>query len=157
PTILAALIAFVAVNLLTPRYLSETRVLIENRETAYSRPEVDRTPDRDRVLLDAEAVQSQVQIFQSRDLARKVARDLKLGELKEFNSESPVYQIMSGLSALIGFSNEPSRKTLEERVLEHYYERLGVSQVDKSRVVAVDFQSQDSELAAKVANAIGAE
>jgi len=50
PTILAALLAFVAVNMLTPRYLSETRVLIENRETSYSRPENDRNVDRDRTL-----------------------------------------------------------------------------------------------------------
>ncbi len=157
PTILAALLAFVAVNMLTPRYLSETRVLIENRETSYSRPENDRNVDRDRTLLDAEALQSQVQIFQSQDLARKVARDLKLTEYKEFNSENSAYQIMTGLVALVGFTREPSRKTLEERVLEHYYERLSAYQVEKSRVVAVDFQSEDPELAAKVANAIGAE
>lgn len=157
PTILAALVAFVAVNMLTPRYLSETRVLIENRETSYSRPENDRNVDRDRTLLDAEALQSQVQIFQSQDLARKVARDLKLAESKEFNSENPAYQIMTGLVSLVGFTREPSRKTLEERVLEHYYERLSAYQVEKSRVVAVDFQSEDPELAAKAANAIGAE
>ena len=157
PTLLAALLAFVVVNMLTPRYLSEARVLIENRETAYNRPEIDRTADRDRTLLDAEAVQSQVQIFQSRDLARKVARDLELAELKEFNSESAAHQIMNGLAALVGFAREPSRKTVEERVLEHFYERFAVSQVDKSRVVAVDFQSEDPELAARVANAISAE
>jgi polysaccharide biosynthesis transport protein len=157
PTILAALLAFVAVNMLTPRYLSEARVLIENRETSYSRPENDRTVDRDRTLLDAEALQSQVQIFQSQDLARKVARDLKLAEYKEFNSENAAHLIMTGLAALVGFTSEPSRKTLEERVLERYYDRLTVYQVEKSRVVAVDFQSEDSDLAAKVANAIGAE
>jgi uncharacterized protein involved in exopolysaccharide biosynthesis len=157
PTILAALVAFVAVNMLTPRYLSETRVLIENRETSYSRPENDRNVDRDRTLLDAEALQSQVQIFQSQDLARKVARDLKLAEYKEFNSENPAHQIMTALVSLVGFTREPSRKTLEERVLERYYERLTVYQVEKSRVVAVDFQSEDPDLAAKAANAIGAE
>src|SRR5260221_2371807 len=157
PTIFAALLAFAAVNVITPRYRSEARVLIENRETSYSRPENDRNADRDRTLLDAEAVQSQVQIFQSRDLARKVARDLKLAEYKEFNSESAAYQIMTGLVSLVGITREPARKTLEERVLEHYYDRLTVYQVEKSRVVAVDFQSEDPELAAKVANAIGAE
>jgi polysaccharide biosynthesis transport protein len=157
PTILAAVLAFLAVNMLTPRYLSEARVLIENRETSYSRPEIDRAVERDRTLLDPEALQSQVQIFQSRDLARKVARDLKLAEYKEFNSESAAYQVMTALVSLVGITREPARKTLEERVLEHYYDRLTVYQVEKSRVVAVDFQSEDPELAAKVANAIGAE
>jgi len=156
PTIVAAFVAFAVVNVITPRYRSEARVLIENRETSYSRPENDRN-DRDRTLLDAEAVQSQVQIFQSRDLARKVARDLKLAEDKEFNSESAVHQIMSAFVSLVGFTREPSRKTVEERVLERYYERLTAYQVEKSRVVAVDFQSENPELAARAANAIGAE
>jgi len=39
-------------------------------------------------------------------------------------------------------------------VLEAYYERLSVFQVDKSRVVAIEFQSADPDLAAKVANAV---
>jgi tyrosine-protein kinase Etk/Wzc len=157
PTILAALLAFAVVNVITPRYRSEARVLIENRETSYSRPENDRSADRDRTLLDAEAVQSQVQIFQSRDLARKVARDLKLAELKEFNSDSTAHQIMTALVSLVGFTREPSRKTVEERVLERYYDNLTAYQVEKSRVVAVDFQSEDPELAARIANAIGVE
>jgi polysaccharide biosynthesis transport protein len=157
PTIVAALLAFAAVNVITPRYRSEARVLIENRETSYSRPENDRGADRDRTLLDAEAVQSQVQIFQSRDLARKVARDLKLAEYKEFNSDSTAHQIMTALVSLVGFTREPSRKTVEERVLERYYDNLTAYQVEKSRVVAVDFQSEDPELAAKIANAIGVE
>src|SRR5258708_35422907 len=148
PTIVAAFVAFAVVNVITPRYRSEARVLIENRETSYSRPENDRN-DRDRTLLDAEAVQSQVQIFQSRDLARKVARDLKLAEDKEFNSESAAHQIMGALTSLVGFTREPSRKTVEERVLERYYERLTAYQVEKSRVVAVDFQSENPELAAR--------
>ena len=156
PTIVAALVAFAAVNVITPRYRSEARVLIENRETSYSRPENDRA-DRDRTLLDAEAVQSQVQIFQSRDLARKVARDLKLAELKEFNSDNVAHQIMTALVSLVGFTHEPSRKTVEERVLERYYDNLTAYQIEKSRVVAVDFQSEDPELAAKIANAIGVE
>ena len=41
-------ISFVAVNLVTPRYKSETRILIESRETAYSRPDGERLVDRDR-------------------------------------------------------------------------------------------------------------
>ncbi|HLF11877.1 MAG TPA: Wzz/FepE/Etk N-terminal domain-containing protein, partial [Gammaproteobacteria bacterium] len=80
PTLLVAVASFVAVNLVTPRYKSETRILIENRETVYNRPEADRNSERDRPLLDPEAVQSQVQLALSRDLARAVVRDLKLGE-----------------------------------------------------------------------------
>ena len=138
PTILAALLAFAAVNVITPRYRSEARVLIENRETSYSRPENDRA-DRDRTLLDAEAVQSQVQIFQSRDLARKVARDLKLAELKEFNPMAPRTR-STALVSLVGFTREPHGRQ-SRQVLERYYDNLTAYQIEKSRVVAIDFQS----------------
>ena len=39
--------------------------------------------------------------------------------------------------------------TPEERVLEAYYERLTVFPVDKSRVISIEFQSADPELAAQ--------
>src|SRR5690606_40056276 len=57
PTLIAFFAALVVVNLLTPLYRSEARVLIENRETAYNRPEPDRGTAPDRTLVDAEAVQ----------------------------------------------------------------------------------------------------
>ena len=44
--------------------------------------------------------------------------------------------------------------TVEERVLAAYYERLSAYAVDKSRVIAIEFQSADPELAARAANAI---
>ena len=157
PTILAAVISFLVVNVLTPRYRSEARVLIENRETSYSRPEIDRANDRDRTLVDPEAVQSQAQLVQSRDLARKVVYSLKLNERKEFNSESSARIMMDALLTVIGVPRDPSKMSIEERVLERYYDRLTVYAVEKSRVIGIDFQSEDPELAAKVANAIAAE
>jgi uncharacterized protein involved in exopolysaccharide biosynthesis len=44
--------------------------------------------------------------------------------------------------------------TPQERVLESYYDRLTVYPVEKSRVIVIDFLSEDPELAARVANAI---
>jgi Mrp family chromosome partitioning ATPase/capsule polysaccharide export protein KpsE/RkpR len=44
--------------------------------------------------------------------------------------------------------------TDEDRILERYFERLTVFQVDKSRVISIEFQSQDAEFAARVANAV---
>src|ERR1044072_8489741 len=54
----------------------------------------------------------------------------------------------------LGLAKDPLRMTPEERVLEAYFERLSVFPVDKSRVIAIEFQSADPELAAHVANAI---
>jgi polysaccharide biosynthesis transport protein len=44
--------------------------------------------------------------------------------------------------------------TPEERVLESWYDRLTAYPVDKSRVIVIEFQSQDPMLAAKITNAI---
>lgn len=157
PTIITAFAAFIIVNLLTPLYRSESRVLIENRETAYNRPEADRGTALDRTLIDPEAVQSQVQIIQSRDLARKVVYALKLNENKEFNSESGFKIILRSILSLAGLKRDPSKMSIEERVLERFYERLSVYQIEKSRVIGIDFQSEQPQLAAEVANEIATE
>lgn len=152
PTLIVGVAAAVIVNLLTPVYRSETQVLIENRETAYFRPEgAERGAERDRP--DAETVQSQVQLAYSRDLARTVINELKLATRPEFNPESRT-AALSGVLRLLGLARDPSRMTFDERVLERYYERLTVYQVDRSRVIAIQFRSENPVLAAEVANAV---
>ena len=154
PTLLVAALTFAAVNLVTPRYKSEARLFIEGRENVFLRPEAEKLGERDRALIDQEAVTSQVQLVLSRDLARKVIKDLKLTELPEFdpvlNGVSAVRQVL----AMIGFAKDPLKMSPEERVLEAYYERLTAFAVDKSRVISVEFTSADPELAAKAANAV---
>lgn len=153
PTLIAALASFAVVNFMTPRYKSESRVLIESRETAYNRAEGDRNVERDRTLVDAEAVQSQVQLALSRDLARKIVRELKLADRAEFNPEVGG-SVFGRILALVGLLRDASRLSVEERVLDRYYERLTVYPIDKTRVIVIEFQSEDSDLAAKVTNAV---
>ncbi len=61
---------------------------------------------------------------------------------------------LKSLLALFGIGRDPFSLTPEERVLDAYYERFQAYAVDKSRVIVVEFQSQDPELAARVANSI---
>jgi succinoglycan biosynthesis transport protein ExoP len=154
PALAVAVATFVGVNLLTPRYQSEARILIEGRENVFLRPEAEKSADRAGAAVDQEAVTSQVQLALSRDLARQVVKQLKLGESPEFDSAlrnaSPVVQILR----VVGLAKDPSQMTAEERVLEAYYDRLSVFPVDKSRVIAIEFQSADPELAARVANTV---
>jgi succinoglycan biosynthesis transport protein ExoP len=152
PTVLVAVVASTAVNMLTPKYRSEARVLIEARENVFLRPDAEKTQER--AALDQEAVASQVQLILSRDLARDIIRRLKLGERPEFD---PVLRGISPWRTLLaasGFVRDPLRMTREERNLETYYDRLNVYSVDRSRVIAIEFQSEDPELAARVANAV---
>jgi tyrosine-protein kinase Etk/Wzc len=152
PTLAVAAIAAVAVNLATPRYKSEARALIEGRENVFLRPDAEKRNDR--AIVDQEAVTSRVQLVLSRDVARQVIRQLKLGELPEFDPLLRGVSPVAHLLQVVGLAKDPLRMTPEERVLDSYYERLNTYAVDKSRVIAVEFQSYDPDLAARAANAV---
>src|SRR5262245_34089702 len=62
PALVVAALATVTVNLLTPRYKSESRVLIEAHQNVFVRPEAEKAGDRDRNVVDQEAVASKVQL-----------------------------------------------------------------------------------------------
>src|SRR5262245_50302238 len=66
-TLLAAALAFAAVNYVTRRYKSEARVLIETRDNIFLRPEAERSVERS-ATVDQEAITSQVQLILSRGL-----------------------------------------------------------------------------------------
>jgi polysaccharide biosynthesis transport protein len=153
PTILVGLVTLLAVQVITPRYQSESRVIVESRDNIFLRPEADKDLI-DRNTADQESVTSQAQLILSRDLARDVIAKLKLNELPEFDSTlggvSPVKTVLG----MLGIIKNPASMTPEERVLEAYYDRLTVFPVEKSRVIVIDFLSEDPELAARVANTI---
>ena len=152
PTVLAATLSVLSVNLITPRYKSEARILIDGRENVFLRPSAERSEER--TTLDAEAVTSQVQLLLSRDLAREIIRTNKLADRPEFDPILQGVSPLKSLLALIGIGRDPFSLTPEERVLDSYYDRFTAYAVDKSRVIVIEFQSRDPELASRVANSI---
>lgn len=154
PTLVALVGSFVLVHLLTPKYTGEARLLLEARDGFYTRPAGDRDVSVDRI--DTEAVTSQVQVVLSRDLAREAIRRLNLVGNPEFDSGAGRFGSVSQLIVKIGLSRNPADRTPEDRVLEKYYDALLVFPVARSRIVAIEFQSRDAELAAKAANTIAA-
>jgi tyrosine-protein kinase Etk/Wzc len=153
PTVIALVASLAIVNVITPRYKSEARILIDGRENVFLRPNSDRATE-ERSALDPEAVTSQVQLVLSRDLAREIIRKNRLAERPEFDPVLSGLSPLKSLLALFGIGRDPFSMTPEERVLDAYYERLTVFAVDKSRVIVIEFQSRDPDLAAKVANSI---
>jgi uncharacterized protein involved in exopolysaccharide biosynthesis len=91
---------------------------------------------------------------QSRDLAREIIKKNKLAERPEFDPVLQGFSPLKSLLALVGIGRDPLSLTPEERVLEAYYDRFTAYAVDKSRVIVIEFQSRDPELAARVANSI---
>ncbi|MGO9698251.1 MAG: GumC family protein [Xanthobacteraceae bacterium] len=153
PTFAVALLTFAVVMLIPPKYQGESRVLVVGRDNAFLRPDADRDTG-DRSVIDQEAVTSQAQLILSRDLAVEVINKLKLGELPEFDPALGGVSLLKSLTGFIGLTKNPLSMTPEERVLDAYYDRLNVYPVEKSRVIVIDFLSENPELAARVANAI---
>ena len=153
PTIIVALITFGVVLMIPPKYQSEARVLVVGRDNVFLRPDADKDII-DRSVVDQEAVTSQVQLILSRDLASEVIAKLKLNELPEFDPALGTISLTKRLLGFLGVIKNPLAMSPEERVLEAYYDRLTVFPVEKSRVILIDFLSENPELAAKVANAI---
>jgi uncharacterized protein involved in exopolysaccharide biosynthesis/Mrp family chromosome partitioning ATPase len=151
-TLLSAGAAFLTVNTIRPRYQSEARLLLEARENVFLRAEADKTSER--TTIDPEAVTSQIQLVLSRDLALEVIQKEKLADKPEFDPAAGHFLGLRAILGVLGIGRDLSAMSREERALEAYYDRISVYTVEKSRVIAINFSSEDSDLAAQVANTI---
>jgi len=154
PTLVVAMVSAIGVNMITPRYKSEARILYDGRENVFLRPDADKSVNADSPAADPETLTSQVQIVLSRQLALEVIGQLKLNDLPEFDPVLRGTSVFRHIMALLGISRDLMAMTPEERVLESWYDRLTAYPVDKSRVIVIEFQSFDPKLAAKITNAI---
>jgi exopolysaccharide transport family protein len=150
-TALVGVLAFVGAHSIAPTYKSDTMLLIEPREPSFSAS----GPNASTIepMPDELNVASQVQLLQSVDLMKQVARDLKLHERAEFDPQSSPSALTDFL-VLFGLTKNPLDLAPEERVLKAFKEKLSVYQVEKSRVIGIEFTSKDPQLAADVPNAI---
>ncbi len=148
-TALVGVLAFVGANAISPTYKSDAKLLIEPREPTFSASgtasaAVEPMPDELNIA-------SQVQLLQSVDLIKQVARDLKLHERTEFDPDASP-SVLTDVLVLFGLKSNPLDLPPEERVINAFKEKLNVYQVDKSRVIGIEFTSQDPKLAAAVPN-----
>lgn len=154
--LIATGLTFVALQMVSPKYKSETRILIESRDRNFSRNNNNGNIEQQRALLDQEGIASQVQVITSRDVARAVIRDLSLAKLPEFDT-ALTPSGLTDLLAMLGLISNPLNISPEERVLKQFFKKLKVTQVQRSRVILVEFSSKDPKLAAAVPNAIADE
>ncbi|BCJ90668.1 hypothetical protein IZ6_14030 [Terrihabitans soli] len=154
PTLLAAVLALFVTGSMTPMYKSDAQVLVESNDTIYTRPAPEGTQGTEKQAADELAVQSQVQLLLSRDLAREVVTRLKLAETDEFDPGGGTVSVLKRIMVLLGLSRDPMRMNLDERVLDAYFDQLAVYAVPSSRVIVIEFSSVDPERAALVANTV---
>ncbi|MBW6420443.1 exopolysaccharide transport family protein [Rhizobium sp. XQZ8] len=145
-TIVAAALALVGTSLMKPSYKGESRLLIE------SRPDIagGGAAQANDPILDSLNITSQAQLLQSTDLIKRVARDLNLSKLKEFD---PAAQSMfPDPLVMIGLKQDPMKLDPEDRVIQEFREKLQVYAVENSRVIAIEFSSKDPKLASDIPN-----
>ena len=152
PALVCCLCAVVYVSVVQPRYTGQAKVLVENGENYFTRP--DRTDQLASTLPDDEAVQSQIQLAQSRDIARQAIRRLDLKGNATYDPGARPLGPMSRLLVLLGIERDPAADPSEDRILANYYDRLTVFSVPKSRVIVIEFAAPDPDFAARAANTI---
>jgi len=147
-TVIAAAAALAATSLMKPSYQAETRLLIESRSPNLTGGE-GATQANDPVL-DALNITSQAQVLQSTDLIKRVARELDLAKLKEFDPAAQSF--LPDPLVLIGLKQDPMALDPEDRVIQEFRDKLQVYPVENSRVIAIEFSSHDPKLAADIPN-----
>lgn len=154
-TLGAAAAALLFCAIVKPRYMAESRILVENQESYFTRSDPDPSRSADASsLVDTEAVNSQIQLLTSRDLARKAVQILGLKGNPEFDPDASGGNPLSRLLMLVGLVANPSEQADEDRLLTRFFDHLTVMSPTKTRVLQVEFSSRDPDLAAKGANAV---
>ncbi|MGD0722347.1 MAG: exopolysaccharide transport family protein [Roseiarcus sp.] len=151
PTAAAFALAAAVVILLPPRYTGVAKVLLENQESYYTRPE--KAGAEPAPALDPEAVQSEAETILSPDLARQAIARLALSDRPEFNQGAASGPLAIALS-LFGLAGSGGPQPSETRVVDAFLSRLTAFPVSKTRVLQIEFVSEDPELAARAANLV---
>jgi polysaccharide biosynthesis transport protein len=151
PTLACAVAALGAVMTISPRYTGVAKVLLENQESYFTRP--DKAVGADPAAnFDPEGVQSQAETVTTTELARKAVDQLQLARRVEFNPPDPTNPVAIAWSWLTG--GRAGRP--EDRLMDAFLARLTVFPIAKSRVLQIEFSSKDPSLAARGANTVAA-
>ena len=151
PTAIAFLAALAVIVLVPPRYTGVAKVLLENQESYFTRPDK-ATQEANPAPPDPEAVQSQAEAIMSTALARRAIVKLDLANRPEFN-QSP--GALESILSLVGLARQPpAGRTTEDRLVDIFLQHLNAFPVAKTRVLQIEFTSQDPEFAARGANVV---
>ncbi|MBV8471787.1 MAG: lipopolysaccharide biosynthesis protein [Hyphomicrobiales bacterium] len=145
PTFVCFALALVFVFVVSPHYTGVAKVLLENQESYFTRP--DKAVADPATNFDDEGVQSQAETVATTELARQAVVKLDLADRDEFNPKSSANPLSLILSL---FNGRPG----PDRLVDAFLSRLTVFPVPKSRVLQIEFVSADPAFAARGANAV---
>ena len=145
PTMLAAAAALALVIAVPARYASVAKLLLENQESYLNK--ADKSVGDAAPNLDDTAIQSAAESLATPDIARKAIDKLELDRRAEFHP--------SAVERIIGTMFAGARSgAYDDVAVETFLNRLSVFPVSHTRVLQIEFSSQDPVLAARVANTV---
>ncbi|RLA16763.1 MAG: hypothetical protein DRQ62_15745 [Gammaproteobacteria bacterium] len=165
-TLFITILAILVIFQLTPRYKANAQLLIGTDSRVVDIQSVLASD-----LMGDSAILGEMEVIKSRTLVKRVIKTLHLEDVEEFN---PLLKEQSALAFLnpgnwiseelkqsLGLSRIEEEKTEEERhtellsrMADVFQEKIKVSQIKRSQVVNIEFQSESPKLAAKIANEI---
>jgi uncharacterized protein involved in exopolysaccharide biosynthesis/Mrp family chromosome partitioning ATPase len=170
-TLLFTIAAATIIFNLTPLYVAEALVVIGNREASVTQFGVKTDASSFRPLADTATVQTEMEILRSRNLAAQVVNDLKLATRPEFNpklqSDLEGFGFQEASDAVKSWvttlftggdkstmASANSRNTEQEAALDIFQSELTVAVKTNSRVISVQFENRDPQLATAAVNAL---
>ena len=152
--LLTVILTFVAVTavgepivlkLVQAKFIATSTVFIDNRKYQMFQHQ-SMVGD---TSIDSYAMESQIEILKSENIALAVVRKLRLAEDPEFGSPKPGL-----IGAILGSSEIASNFARERRALAVLASQLTARRIGPTYVIEISFKSSNAERAAMVANAI---
>ncbi len=150
--VVCGLMAYGVAIMSSARYTTSAQVLVDNLETPFNRAQPNESAANRQQIGPAD-VQSQVEVMQSRDIAKQVIDKLHLTDSPEFNAAPIHLSLLKRIAVALGFSADPRRQSPEQRALAAYYSKVKAYQIPESKVIVVEASSRDPRMAAALANA----
>ncbi len=140
----ALVVAALLLSQLRPQYTASASVMVDPRQTNV----VDLEEVLSGLPVNAETVQSEIEVLRSRDLAGRVVDKLKLSDNAEFS------EIVRRQNEKSFLTDQDHQDTIRNAVIDHFLNSLTVKIAGRSRVITMSYRSHDPRLSAAIANNI---
>jgi uncharacterized protein involved in exopolysaccharide biosynthesis len=147
-------ITFATLSAMPPLYRSSAQIILSRDASIYTRPRAEQQPSAESLRIDQDEISSQVEVIQSADALQRIIASLQLEKRPEFNSALRSSGPITGVLRILGLADADRKLPEQERVFNAFRKNLVVYPVAKSHVIAIEFTSTDSKLAADIANAV---
>ncbi len=159
-TILTSVGLFLFLSAIPPRYDSNARIIIENKDNSFNRTINDNGGQQTNNQFDEEAIRSQVEVISSDKIALEIIAQLDLENSNEFNESGffdAIGDLFAGEDKPAFEPNDNAISSSQSAALDKFKKRLTVYPIEKSRAIVIEFWSTNPNTALEVPNRIAQE